>query len=159
MGVEADRWVYSTVVDAQEVLPSEIWSITVTEPNSERTDGDKDKTYYVLYQTCEVIGHLSPDSPADPNNGTLLDRNAKQTSSRRIPLRADWSAYIALRLPPATRHMYVPLLEHIRGTNTDGFERGVARGWLKRLRSQGSEGKEKLLVTDRYILGCVVGNR
>ena len=154
-GVASNRWIASTVVDAQEVLANEIWSITINESRSDYGAGNQRKTYYVLYQTCEVIGHPPPEA----NSSTSLAGNAEQSDSCHIPLRADWSAYIALRLPPATRHLYLPLMEHIRGTNTDDFERGIARGWIKRIRSQGHEGREKLLATERYILGCVVGNR
>jgi hypothetical protein len=157
MGGASDRWVSSTVVDAQEVLANEIWSITVATSNPEDRTGDREMTHYVLYQTCEVIGHPPSDSLAD---GASLGQNLMQSGgSGRIPLRADWSIYIERRLLPATRYLYPPLLEHVRGTNMDDFEGGVAKGWLKRLRSQGKEGKEKLLVAERYMLGCVVGNR
>lgn len=157
MGDASDRWVSSVVVDAQEVLANEIWSITVAEPRSENGTGNQEKTYYVLYQTCEVIGH----PPSDPFTGSSApsDQNIMQTDSCCIPLRADWSVYIALRLPSTTRHLYAPLLKHVRGTNTDDFEGGVAKSWLKRVRSQGKEGNEKLVVAEKYILGCVVGNR
>ena len=158
MGGASDRWVSSVVVDAQEVLAREIWSVTVTESRSENGARNQEKTYYVLYQTCEVIGHPPSDSLA-PGSCVSLDQNITQTDSCRIPLREDWNAYIALRLPPATRHLYTPLINHVRGTNTDDFEGGVAKSWLKRLRSQGKEGSEKLLVTERYVLGCVVGNK
>ncbi|KAF8523204.1 hypothetical protein JB92DRAFT_2705368 [Gautieria morchelliformis] len=151
MGSASGRWVSSTVVDAQEVLPNEIWSITVATSKPEDKTGDQEMMHYVLYQTCEVIGHPPPDSLAD--GASLME-----TGSGCIPLRADWSEYIARRLLPATRHLCLPLLEHVRGTNTDDFEGGAAKGWLKRLRSQGKEGKEKLVVAERYMLGCVVGN-
>ncbi|KAF8582806.1 hypothetical protein K439DRAFT_1617940 [Ramaria rubella] len=136
--------VVSTVVDAQEVLANEIWSVSVTEKVS-GSNGSCIKTYYVLYHTCEVIGHSTSDDT--------------QTSTSSLPpLRADWNAYLALRLTAATTDLYPPLSEHIRGTNTDDFERGVAKAWLKRLRSQGEDGREKKKLAEKYILSCVVGD-
>ena len=43
--------------------------------------------------------------------------------------------------------------------DTDNFERGISKAWLKRVIAEGEIGKAKLTVAERYVMCSVVGNR
>ncbi len=119
-------------------MDGEIWCVTM-EQNSSR------ESFYVLEATCEVVGRVE-------------DSSSKFDDSQRIPVRADWSDYIAHRvtvhaIPPP------PLMEQVSWTNHEEYERGISRHWLKRIRREGSLGAVKEVIAERYILACVVANR
>jgi hypothetical protein len=126
------------VIDAEELVEGEMWSITTRSTSSTHV-------WYVLEATCEVVGHpLLSTSPG----------------LSRLPLRADWWAYIESRISqPPTFGRTTPLIEHLKWTNHEEYERGISKLWLKKIRAEGELGTAKLLVAERYVLACVVSNR
>ena len=141
-------WSTERVIDAQEILAEEVWSIT-TESLSEKRERT---VYYVLYATCEVIGR-----PPDQRQGKADD--APQTDQA---LRVDWSTYIEARrlLQPSDQPtQHPPLLNFLKWTNSEEFDKGISRLWLKRMVSEGQSGDLKRKIAERYIIACVVGNR
>ncbi|TRM63985.1 hypothetical protein BD626DRAFT_536682 [Schizophyllum amplum] len=123
------------IVDAQEVLHGEVWKITTREAG-------RDVQYHVLEATCEVIGLADPSLPSPV---TALHDAESPVSC--IPVRADWSAYVALRQTSPTV-AGDSLLQHVswehRGSMTEG--------------SGGDVGRVKLAVARRYIYACIVAN-
>jgi hypothetical protein len=133
------------VIDAQEVVEGEVWSITTRSSLST-------EVLYVLEATCEVVGHppFSSDQLAESNS----------PSGGRIPLRADWSAYIEGQASqPSSVGRTPSLMEHLKWTNHEEYERGISKLWLKRIHNEGELGAAKLVVAERYVLACVVSNR
>ena len=132
------------MIDAQELVEGEIWSITIRSSSST-------EVLYVLEATCEVVGHppLSPDQ-----------RTLSQPLVGGIPIRADWSTYIESRAsqPPAAGRID-SLMAHLKWTNHEEYDRGISRLWLKKIQSQGELGAAKLLIAERYVLACIAGNR
>jgi hypothetical protein len=129
------------VIDAQELVEGEMWKITTRSSSSTNV-------WYVLEATCEVVGHPLPSTSLD------------QPDLSRPPLRADWRAYIESQTSqPPTSGRTTPLMEHLKWTNHEEYERGISKLWLKRIRAEGELGTAKLLVAERYVLACVVGNR
>lgn len=129
------------VTDAQKVVGGEIWSVTVCTPRFK-------EIFYVLEATCEVIGH------------SMMSLNTSAPLSNPISLRADWSAYINHRISPSLSNIQLPsLLEHLKWTNHEEYNRGISRFWLNKTQGEGELGTAKRVVAERYILACVVGNR
>jgi hypothetical protein len=135
------------VVDAQQLVEDEIWSITFMSPSNAL------ETLYILEATCEPIGY--PQAPSRPTGDSPRDGHPS------IPVRADWSDYIAMRLLPASSldAPLLSLLEYLKWTNHEEYDRGISRLWLKRISSEGVLGVAKRRVAERYVLACVVGNR
>jgi hypothetical protein len=123
-----------SVTDVQEVIKDEICVIAV------RSSDGQMQSFYVLEATCEVIGHPIP--PARITSGSVLPDT---------PLRADWSAYIAAGSD-------MRLIDRLRWTNHEEYERGISKLWLKRVEKEGELGRAKRKVAERYVLACVVGN-
>lgn len=140
-------WTRGVIIDAQELVKSEIWSITTRDSSY---SPPKLETFYVLESTCEVVGH--PPSISDSETSA---------TSRSIPVRADWSAYIAHRLLPPSMHDSPPpsLIQHLKGTNYEEFDKGISKQWLHRIANEGEIGIAKRTVAERYVLACVFGNR
>ena len=148
-GSGGQTWTQNIIIDAQELVKGEIWTITI------RNSPSSTESLYVLESTCEVVGH-PPPSPHPANSHS--DSNSPFNS---LPLRADWSAYIAHRLLPSSLHDSppLPLLHHLSWTNHEEYDKGISRLWLKRVENEGELGVAKTVVAERYILACIVGNR
>lgn len=138
--LQPPKGLYGLVLNAQEVIPHEIWTITVQSYSSI-------DTFYVLEATCEVIG----------------EQEAAGTFPSSHSLRTDWSSYIAARRsllsPPVASKDSLGLLEHLQWSNHEEYSRGISKVWLSRIEREGDAGSEKLEVARRYILACVVSNR
>ncbi|KAH0586367.1 hypothetical protein H2248_007609 [Termitomyces sp. 'cryptogamus'] len=128
-----------TIVDVQEVVEGEIWSV-------ETHSSCGKEILYVLEATCEVIGHPAP---------RLEEGNAPRNTIP-IPLRADWSAYVHQHLTRSS--CLPPLLEHLKWANSEEYYRGISKLWLSRTEAEGKIGAAKRIVAERYVLACVVGN-
>jgi hypothetical protein len=130
-----------TIMDAQEVVPKEIWRITFRSIHS--TD-----TFFVLEATCEVIGQPS---------------TARLTAPNQPRLREDWLAYVAVRQQDESKAKFkqsiLTLTEHLRWTNHEEYSTGISKHWLSKLKAEGETGSIKLMVAWRYVLACVVSNR
>lgn len=132
-----------SITKVEEVIPSEIWEITV---QSSATN----ITYFVVEATCEVIGQQT-------------DGNSNR-SSNTCYLRPDWERYIGARLgslPLLAAPGDVPLglLEQLQWTNHEEYAKGISKVWMSRIRKEGDLGLAKLTVAQRYIIACVVSNR
>lgn len=156
-GNSTQVWSHSVVVDAQEVVKDEIWTITI-QNFSPVDDTNWVETVYVLESTCEVIGR--PSVPANPTDSfAVLDASVATLSTKHV--RADWSAYIAHRQLPTSAHDSPPppLLAYLKWQNHEEYYRGLSKVWLKRIASEGELGSAKSVVAHRYVLACIVGNR
>ncbi|KAL1950765.1 hypothetical protein VTO73DRAFT_5889 [Trametes versicolor] len=130
-------WLHATIIDVQEVVQDEIWSVTLEEPQTRRRE-----ILFVLEATCEVVGRplgVKSDDGVAP-----------------LPVRADWSAYIANRSAPSSGGDF--LLSHLKWSCPEEFDRGLSTLWLKRVTGEGPLGVAKRTVAERYVLACVVGN-
>ncbi|KAJ6619524.1 hypothetical protein B0H10DRAFT_2026031 [Mycena sp. CBHHK59/15] len=135
-GKGGQGWQEGQIVDAQQLVEDEVWKITIRHSSTSR------ESFYVLEPTCEPL-----TATAD-------------SSSTRLPVRSDWSAYIAHRLLPPLVHKVPPppLMEYLSWTNHEEYERGISRLWLKRIEAEGEIGAMKRRTAERYIFACVVGN-
>ncbi|KAL1758422.1 hypothetical protein FB107DRAFT_207218 [Schizophyllum commune] len=133
------------ITDAQEVLPGEIWEVTTCESGST-------KTCHVLESTCEVIGRVDPSLPKPA--AALGDAAASRDADSYLPVRADWSAYVAMRETSGADS----LLQHVSWEHRGEYERGISRLWLKRAAAEGEEGRIKLEIARRYVYACVCSN-
>ncbi|KAL1677929.1 hypothetical protein EV122DRAFT_213139 [Schizophyllum commune] len=133
------------ITDAQEVLPGEIWEVTTCESGST-------KTCHVLEATCEVIGPVDPSLPKPA--AALGDAAASRDADSYLPVRADWSAYVAMRETSGADS----LLQHVSWEHRGEYERGISRLWLKRMPAEGEEGRIKLEIARRYVYACVCAN-
>lgn len=128
------------VLDAQEVIPDEIWKITFLSFAST-------KVFYVLEATCEVIGEVDSATSAGAAASSIAN------------LRADWSHYITTRLVSTRRieDNLQSLWDHVHWTNHEEYDKGISRHWLSTL--EGDLGSAKLTIARRYVLACLVSNR
>lgn len=152
-GEGSEDWLQETIVDVQEIIPSEIWCITMHKHenmNDSSTYNAHTRMLYVLEATCEVVGH----PPA-----TIEPAGKKPT----IALRADWSAYIHKHAsqahPTGIQATSALIASHLKWANFEEYDRGISRLWLKRAAAEGEMGTAKLTVAWRYVFACVVGNR
>ncbi|KAI0324900.1 hypothetical protein GY45DRAFT_1288163 [Cubamyces sp. BRFM 1775] len=141
---DPDSWLNGTIIDVQEIVADEIWSVSLVYARS-AMQAWKQETVYVLEATCEVVGR-SPQSHSD--------ESAEDTAA--IPLRADWSAYIVQR--SALSPDDAPLLSHLKWSCHEEYDKGMSRLWLQRIAQEGEVGLVKRIVAERYILACVVSN-
>lgn len=144
-------WLQETVVDTQEIVKDEIWSVTIACPCRDRGFLTTSKqTFYVLDSTCEVIGN--PPASVHDNQGSL--------SSNKLPLRLDWSNYVQDRLyspmPPVPQSS---LIDRLKWTNREEYYHGISKLWLRRAKSEGAVGDVKRMIAYRYVMACVAGNR
>jgi hypothetical protein len=140
-------WSRGVVADCQEIIAGEIWSVTVHFCSHT-------ETFHVLEQTCEVVGH-----PTASSHPATLDFSSSAGS--KLHLRSDWAAYIAHRVLPPSMHNSppTPLLDHLRWSNYEEYDKGISKVWLNRVDHEGETGKEKREMAERYVLACVAGNR
>ena len=138
-GEIGQRWLESKIVDARPIIDGEVWLI-----QTKSLTGSV-HTFYVLEDTCEVIGH--------PPNATPELKNA-------LPLRADWSAYIEMRLSTSECESGRWLVDLLQCENTEDFDRGVSKAWLRHLKTyeDGSDARLKYAVAQKYVLSSVVSN-
>ncbi|KAI8978834.1 hypothetical protein BD414DRAFT_524160 [Trametes punicea] len=141
---DPECWLHGIVVDVQEVVKDEIWSITLEYPRS-ATRERRRETVFVLEATCEVVGRPLPKTSNDEN-----------PSPQSFPVRADWSAYIARRT--ASPSAEAPLLSRLKWACHEEFDRGMGRLWLKKIAQEGEIGHVKRTVAERYIMASVVAN-
>lgn len=165
-------WLHEIIIDAQPLIPDEIWTIIVQNSPS-TTEPSRLSTLYVLQSTCEVIGRPSstphstfvhasdpdflPTSPSPTSPSTI-------TTNEALPIRADWSNYISSRLKSSSslsgaQPSGLPLLASLRWADHGEYEHGISRHWLRRTESMDEEGIALRIVAERYVLACVVGNR
>jgi hypothetical protein len=104
-----------------------VWHLTVREHEKGV------KTYYVLEQTCEVIG------------------------TGDLPLRTDWAAYTASANDVTGAD--ATLLDHLKWAHNAEYDRGMSKLWLSRVNKEGIVGLEKRRIAERYLLACVIANR
>lgn len=142
---QGNRWLKQIVLDAQEVVKGEIWSITLL--SVPRDCRAHKTTIHVLEDTCEVIGY----APQSKQSSDYEDVNL-------IPMRADWSSYISARLENSERAGGI-LATRMKWANHEDYESGVAKIWLSRIAKENHLSEAKRLVAKRYILACVVSNR
>ena len=147
-GDGSEDWQQEIVLDAQETVPDEIWSISI---HSVENAAASVKTLYVLEATCEVVGH--PPAPRKP------DASMEASRSSASGLRADWSAYIQKCLPGRPSSSSTSIFSHLKWANYAEYEQGVSRLWLRRVSNAGDVDMAKRAVARRYVLACVVGNR
>jgi hypothetical protein len=150
-------WSSGVVVDAQEVVKDEIWTITTQTASSQPNGASRLETFYVLEQTCEVIGRPLP--PTHPTDSSVVSDWSASSSATHV--RADWSAFKAHRQPPTSARddPPLPLFAYLRWQNHEEYHRGLSKLWLKTIAGEGELGSAKRIVADRYVLACVFGNR
>ncbi|KAI0926702.1 hypothetical protein AcV5_007423 [Taiwanofungus camphoratus] len=150
-------WLRGTVVDAQEIIKGEVWSITVASaPSTSDYLSLTKETLYVLEATCEVVGHPStPISQASEAAPPISTNRATDA----YPVRADWSVYITQHaIGPSMGSLPEPLLTRLKWANHEEYDGGISRHWLARIAKEGMPGIAKRVVAERYVLACVVGN-
>ncbi|KAJ6508939.1 hypothetical protein C8R45DRAFT_1170057, partial [Mycena sanguinolenta] len=133
---EGKGWDEGQIVDAQELVAGEVWTITVQHSATSK------ESFYVLEPTCEPL-------TAVPDSGS---------TTGGVPVRADWSAYITHRASSTEKSPAPRLLECLSWTNHEEYQLGISRLWLKRVDAEGEMGRMKRVVAERYILACIVAN-
>ncbi|KAF5389222.1 hypothetical protein D9757_003490 [Collybiopsis confluens] len=147
-GENNNGWLDGVIVDAQEIIKQEIWSVDVLQASKTAVE-----TFYVLEATCEVVGFVS---------------QIKGKERAPIHLRADWSTYIQRKLSTSSQlnpekqpplNTTTSLLEQLSWTNHEEYIKGISKLWLKRIEVQQAVGEAKKSVAERYVLASVVANR
>lgn len=141
------------VKSSEEVIKDEIWRISV-ESYGEVPSKVIKQAFYILVQSCEVIG-LPSVSDVDTNAPSY------STLDKVFTLRADWSEYIKYRSLPIGFHGLSPppLISYLKWPNAEEYEKGISKIWLTRISKEGTAGEHLKKIAERYILACVVGNR
>lgn len=141
-------WLKGVIQDAQEVVPGEIWRVSI-----QKSDGSRPEAIYVLEATCEVVGYSSDDLSSIQEEKTTVMGNARA-------LRADWTTYIQQQVSNHRQGNAVQsLLSHLKWANYEEYNRGISKLWLTRIASESLLGLAKKVVAERYVLACVVDNR
>ncbi|KAH9851565.1 hypothetical protein C2E23DRAFT_829735 [Lenzites betulinus] len=135
-------WLQGTVVDVQEVVKGEVWSVTLEHVRPRRQE-----TLYLLEATCEVVGRPSK---------TVSHATDEDPIHTGLPVRADWSAYIT-RWNGSSSGQH-SLLSQLKWACREEYDHGISTLWLKRTANEGELGAAKRQVARRYILASVVGN-
>lgn len=138
-GEAGQRWLSLKVVDARPIIDGEVWLIRT------KSLMGSIQTFYVLEDTCEVIGH-TPDSTPE--------------LKKELPLRADWTAYIEMRLTTSECGSGRWLIDLLQCENSEDFDRGVSKAWLKHLKTHEDDGDARLkyAIAQKYVLSSVVSN-
>jgi len=138
-GEAGQQWLSPKVVDTRPIIDGEVWLIQT------KSHTGSVQTLYVLEDTCEVIGH-PPDSAPQPENA--------------LPLRADWSSYIEMKLKSGECESERRLIDLLQCANSEDFDRGVSKAWLQHLRTYecSDDAHLKYAVARKYVLSSVVGN-
>ncbi|QRV80299.1 SAP domain protein [Ceratobasidium sp. AG-Ba] len=147
-----DAWTKEAVVGAEEVVPDEIWKVTTKAQGEEKTE-----SFYVLFDTGEVIGH----APQCRNPGILFGQRVArgrghleifdEPRGNGIVLRNDWARYI-----DSIERGDVPSLQDaITSVDQEFYVSGISSFWLR-----GLGGSNPLLrtIATRYVLACVEPN-
>ena len=152
VGNRSSSWLLGTIVDTQEVISNEIWSVTVSFPRDARMPATQE-TLYVLEATCEVVGRPNVTGPQAESPGNV--------AATATPLRADWSAYISRRVASGEcEAQEPPLLSHLKWACEEEYDRGISKAWLKRIyKGEGLPVAPERIVAERYVLACVAANR
>jgi len=137
-------------MNVREVVPDEIWEVT-TMTVAQGSIAAKEEAFYVLEPTCEVIGR----PPVTP---TPLPESLPNTQ-RSIPIRVDWSEYVADRIISLAEAPGNRLLDRVQWAHFEEYQNGVSRHWLTRTQGEGEVGGLKRQVAEKYILASVVENR
>lgn len=138
-GEAGRRWLSLKVVDTRPLIDGEVWLIQT------KSHTGSVQTFYVLEDTCEVIGRPLDSTPQLENT---------------LPLRADWSSYIEMRFISGECESGYRLIDLLQCANSEEFDRGVSKAWLQHLRTyEGSESARlKYAVAQKYVLSSVVSN-
>ena len=141
----------AVVTDAQEIIKDEIWSVSTRSLITLES-----RTFYVLEQTCEVIGRAT----ASPRFGVGIQAQRELQTASFVP-RVDWSDYVQTRLLPQGFHEVAPspLLSLLRSPNVEDYDKGVSKLWLRRIYTEGMVGEYKRIIAERYVMASVVANR
>ncbi|KAF8073860.1 hypothetical protein FPV67DRAFT_1410683 [Lyophyllum atratum] len=140
IGLEMDE--KTMITDVQELVKEELWSIQIQ--SSKCT-----QIFYVLEATCEVVGHPPP---------LPLCSEPTAPSADAFSIRADWAAYIDSYVLSSRGTRPPSLMDHLKWTNHEEYDKGISRLWLSRTKLDGDIGVAKMLVAARYVLACVVSN-
>ncbi len=127
-------WSHGSVTDAQEVIPGEVWKVTVS--SSLHTEN-----FYILAATCEVIGRVPSAVPM---------------SASFVTVRADWSQWIQEHLA-STNHR--SLWDNLTWPNHEEYDKGISRLWLRNTEREGAIGEMKRIVARRYVMASLMANR
>ncbi|QRV94792.1 SAP domain protein [Ceratobasidium sp. AG-Ba] len=147
-----DAWTKEAVVGAEEVVPDEIWKVTTKAQGEEKTE-----SFYVLFDTGEVIGH----APQCRSPGIIFGQRVArgrghleifdEPRGNGIVLRNDWARYI-----DSIERGDVPSLQDaITSADQEFYVAGISSFWLR-----GPGGADPLLkmIAARYVLACVEPN-
>lgn len=164
----ASEWLDTAVIGADEVVPNEIWRITIgqdfdlpgeTTSESKRVDM---QAFYVLFETGEVIGHAP--SPRVQGAGIMVGQRVARGRphlevfddghSEGMPLRNDWAQYVSA----CERGDAPGLQDSITSADRESYVAGVSAFWLRGLRSS-PENDILRTIARRYVLSCVEPNR
>ena len=143
-------WLHSVVMDTREIVPDEIWEVT-TMTAAQGSTTEKKETFYILEPTCEVIG-CPPYEPA------CLPETAPN-AQHSLPIRMDWSEYVADRIVSPTESPGKRLLDQVQWAHYEEYQNGISRHWVTRTQGEGEVGELKRRVAEKYILASVVENR
>ena len=136
------RFCWKHIETVEKIVPNEIWKVGVCNESGAR------ETYYVLESTCEVVGSE--------------DRLEHKAPTEGYPLRADWTTYISKRrnsLAPDSGQCQASILQNLQWSNHEEYSAGISKLWISRVEKERDVGVYKLVVAQRYVLACVVGNR
>ena len=151
-GGNSEAWLRATIMNTQEVVPGEVWSVSFLPFDSNGRHFTDLVTVYILESTCEVIGNALPTVPRSS------DSEDKSQSVTQLPLRADWSSYLQ-PAAHASGSKTPSLLSQLKWAHQEEYERGISRVWLARITKEEEVGAEKQRVAERYVMACVVANR
>jgi len=162
-GIEdINKRVKGSVVDARPsvggINKSDVWTVVW------KTQTGELEEYFVAEETCEVVGVRS--LPFD-------SENCSQDLDPWRDLRPDWAAYLRLQaFSDQHDQRKIGLMDHLKWTNGEDYERGISRLWLKAMRgkikaatenknpdSDACEPELKVRLAQKYVLACVAGNR
>ncbi|KAF8602338.1 hypothetical protein BDV93DRAFT_607555 [Ceratobasidium sp. AG-I] len=165
----AREWSDTVVIGADEVVPNEIWRITIGQGfdlRERRPDESKRadiESFYVLFETGEVIGH-APPPPVRRTGNMVGQRIAKgrphlevfdNQNSEEMLLRTDWAQYVN-----ACERGDAPCLQDsITSADRESYVAGISAFWLRSLHSKlGKENDLLETIARRYVLSCVEPN-
>ncbi|KAH9933247.1 uncharacterized protein BXZ73DRAFT_89860 [Epithele typhae] len=152
-------WLRGTVTDAQEVVPGEIWAISIFYPDAQIVvNSNQHETLYVLEPTCEVIRHPAASQALTSALRDHTTRKRPRSPGPTFPVRTDWSAYMTNQKEASDRDR--SLLAHLRWPCVEDYDRGISRLWLSRLAANADAREAAALrpVAERYVLACVAAN-
>jgi hypothetical protein len=162
----ASDWLNATVIEADEVVPDEMWRITTARP-SNQSEGPKQtviESFHIIFDTGEVVGRASP--PLFKFGVILGQRVARNRPHFEVldepdetgqPLRADWAQYAkACELGEAPS-----LQDAITSGDRESYVAGISTFWLRSVadNAESQNGEVLKTIARRYVLSCVEPNR